>query len=273
MKGSEYLYEMCKNVRNESNSAKGFLNPITPRVNYIIYSLSSEGISCEIDVFEAYNKELKSDSNKLVNVIVEFESDVPNASTIVLSAHHDIANPNSENCQDNTASVCNLLELCSILSDLPKGYLKYNVVIAFTDCEEVGGRGMNRLVQQILEGTYGNVEFMYALELTACGNKFWVSGANKESDIVNVLKECVEEKEISIVRTPYNESVNARTNGLNACCIGILTESEMNIAKSTGYCDTWGLCHSMEDTYEKSVIVEDMDNFVLTLLKLLTIKL
>lgn len=271
----EHLYNMCKHVRNGSNSGSGYMNPITPRLEYIMQSLASMGISFELDIFEAHNGKLEHSSNKLANVIVQFkrhdESD--DGTCVLFSAHHDIANPNSENCQDNTASVCNLLELCSLLYNTPKENLKSNVIIAFTDCEEIGGRGMNRLLEHIENDVYDYPESMYALELTANGDKYWIQGCEGEDDLLFLdLQESILDGDLTVVSTPYNESVNARRKGLSACCIGILSDIELKEVNARGYCATWGLCHSKEDTFERSANMNDMKNFNETLLRMVTNK-
>lgn len=269
----DHLYNMCKHVRNKSHSGSGYMNPITPRLEYIMQSLAAMGISFELDVFEAHNGKLEHSSNKLANVIVQFkrhdESD--DGTCVLFSAHHDIANPNSENCQDNTASVCNLLELCSLLYNTPKENLKSNVIIAFTDCEEIGGRGMNRLLEQIENNVYDYPESIYALELTANGDKYWIQGCEGGDDSLFMdLQENILDGELTVVRTPYNESMNARGEGLEACCIGILSESELEEVSARGYCATWGLCHSLGDTFEKSANMNDMKHFNETLLRIVT---
>lgn len=268
----DHLYNMCKHIRNESHSGSGYVNPITPRLEYVMQSLGSMGVDWNIRFMEAHNGVLKSNSKKLANVIVEFKSDLSDASTVIFSAHHDIKNPNSENCQDNTASVCNLIELCSLLQNTPSEDLTHNVVIAFTDCEEVGGRGMNKLIEEIKDDVYGDVELMYALELTACGDKYWIQGAEGDTELFQLLEENIKDGELTQVNTPYNESVNAKQNMLDACCIGTLTEDELKSVKSQGYCGTWGLCHSFDDTFERSANMEDMKHFNETLLRMVTNK-
>tara|TARA_Y100000389_G_scaffold105415_1_gene102309 strand:- start:1143 stop:2006 length:864 start_codon:yes stop_codon:yes gene_type:complete len=265
----DHLRNMCKSVRNESSSGSGFINPITPRLEYIMKSLASMGISYELDVFEAHNGELSNKSNKLANVIVNFESEINNIDTTIFSAHHDIANPKSENCQDNTASVCNLLELCSLLQNTPKENLKENVIIAFTDCEEVGGRGMTRLVKNIKEYEEQSV-MIYSLELSANGRNYWIEGVDEDNEMFTTLQDSMLEGELNVVSTPYNESMNARRAGLEACCIGILSDTDMEAVKSQGYCGTWGLCHSFNDTFERSANMEDMKHFNETLLRIVT---
>lgn len=269
--GYDYLYEMCKNVRNESHSGNGYINPITPRLQYIMNTLASQGIPYEFVPLDSLNGDCEPDGTKLANVIVKFNSWNEHTDTTIFSAHHDIANPNSENCQDNTASVCNLIHLCTLVNKVPIEELNKNVVIAFTDCEEIGGRGMNKLIQEIKDNKYGIVTNMYALELTACGSEYWITGTDNESLMYTNLRDNIGDKTLEMVRTPYNESVNAKRMGLPACCIGTLPLSEINIVKERGYCETWGLCHSGNDTFERSANKDDMNSFVNTLLNLVKI--
>ena len=160
--------------------------------------------------------------------------------------------------------------MCSLLYNTPKENLKSNVIIAFTDCEEIGGRGMNRLLEQIENDVYDYPESIYALELTANGDKYWIQGCEGDDSLFMDLQENILEGELTIVRTPYNESMNARGAGLEACCIGILSESELEEVNARGYCATWGLCHSPGDTFEKSANMKDMKHFNETLLRIVT---
>lgn len=274
IKGYHHLHFLCKNVRNES-PAIGNESPITPRLQYIIEALSTQGISFKLDILNSDNaqKIVSPNDRKLANVVVFFEGNNKELPTVVFTSHHDIANKNSENCQDNTASVCNLLHLASVVKQKhDEGLLEQSVLIGFTDCEEIGGRGIDKLNIEIQSGKYGNLECIYALELTACGTEFWVSGSQKGSTESDKLQTAIGDKELNFVRTPYNESVNSRREGMTACCIGILPVSEIEVVKQRGYCSTWALCHNMEDTFERSANEEEMDNFVNVLTKLITFK-
>lgn len=273
IKSYHHLHFMCKNVRNES-PATGNLSPITNRLQYIMEALSTQGVSFELDVFNSRRATdtLYANNNKLANVVVYYKGNNTELPTIVFTAHHDIANSNSENCQDNTASVCNLLDLASkVKVKHDEGLLEQSVVIGFTDCEELGGRGIDKLNAQIKSGKYGNLECIYALELTACGTELWVSGSMEGSSETEKLK-AVNDNQLNFVRTPYNESVNSRSQGMTACCIGILPVSEIEVVKQRGYCGTWGLCHRMEDTFEKSANEEEMDSFVELMINMIEFK-
>lgn len=276
MTGYDHLYLMCKNVRNESSSARGFSNPITPRLRYIMNALAKHGLRYEFVPINSgwtsdVNEPVDSDNMKLANVMVEFKVD-STAPTVIFTAHHDIANPNSENCQDNTASVCNLIHLCTLLKKHQEaGTLLENVVVGFTDLEEAGGKGIDKLIAQIQNGEYGEVSALYALELTAGGTEMWIQGVTEDT----IVAEKVDRTgygEVSRVRTPYNESVNARRYGIPAVCIGILPKEEMDVVNGDGFgCSTWSLCHRLADTFEKSANKEEMTYFVNAMLKMVDI--
>jgi len=275
MTGYEHLYLMCKKVRNPSSSGQGFLNPITPRLSYIMEALSFQGQSFQLVPFKKFgwgkqeDNIFSADDKKLANIIVSFKGEKPNLPTIIFTAHHDISNPNSENCQDNTASVCNLIHLCAELKKLETSQeLKQNVVVGFTDAEECGGHGMNNLIEQIQSNTYGNVEAIICLELTANGSEMWVTGLEEQSHVSRRIDRSIKGV-VSRVRTPYNESINAKRKGLPAVCIGTLTPKEMEKVNGVGFgCSTWSLCHSMNDTFERSANKVEMNNFVTAMLKM-----
>src|SRR3990172_3053073 len=169
-------------------------------------------------------------TQKLVNIQVFFPAKGKNKTneTLIFTAHHDIANPNSENCQDNTASVCNLLDLCSRLKRTKNR--NKNVYVVFTDSEEFGGRGASRLCYQIHKEEIKNVIGIVSLELTACGSEIWVEGKNRnDSSLTDGFMKLNEQAKM--VRTPYNESVTMRRLGADAICIGILPKGDMEMVE------------------------------------------
>lgn len=255
------LEGLCE-VRNTQSSLKGLENPVTPRVNYILdtifdLKLIQNGVKMNLDIFDDSIEGLK-----YVNVELFFDKGAD--SSVMFIAHHDVNNIYSDNCQDNSASVSNLLSLAEHCST---NNLGKNVHIVFTDCEEFGGRGAKRLADKINNGEFGNVEYVVNLELTANGTKFWADTQNFAHDSALEDKLNVTDKFVT-VRTPFNDSVVLRGRGIDSVCIGSLTEGEMNVVLSQGYCGTWALCHKPNDTFENAV-GSDMDNFVELLIKLI----
>lgn len=191
----------------------------------------------------------------------------------MILAHHDIANEESENCQDNSASVCNLLHLCEILKD---SELQENVTVVFTDAEEIvdfNGSGSAILSYRIKNGHPDFVNFQYAinLELTGKGNIIWadllnVFSRNKmqpNSKLGSYITEVF--PSFKPVSTPFSDSAVLRHHGLDSVCIGLITENDSIQLEHQRYCETWALCHQSIDTFEK-ISKEDMGYFVKTIL-------
>ena len=258
----QYLTEFSKIYSRSSFDRSE--NPITPRVEYIIEQIKELNIKYEIDIFQIF-KEYPNE--KYVNIYVKFySSDVNTKETILFIAHHDIANPNSQNCQDNSASVCNLIELCSILKTKE---INKNVIICFTDGEEPAsihsGAGRIGKMHKSKQHPFDNVEFAINLELTGRGKNIWMDASTvikqyKEPSIcISYLEKKVQN--IIEVETPFNDCYSLRHFGLDSICIGCFTEEDIRDYNNRKYPSTWKLCHSIEDTIEK-ISEEDMSYFV-----------
>ena len=267
------LLDVMKDVRNIQSSYKPSYSPLTNRASFIINTLNELGVSYELDIFDAAGYDLYDYTNsKLLNIIVKFGSR-SGKPAIVFSAHHDISNPHSENCQDNTASVCNLLHLCAKLKGQAYGESKNllesrPVIIVFTDREEAGGVGARRMSQRLLRGDFGKFEYVINLELTGLGTSVWADTENfgwhhRDPDVpASIIK--VEEilglGNFHKVQTPFSDSYIFRRCGIDSVCIGILPiEEVLEIEKNKGRQDTWSLCHSEQDTIEKCNEKDMMD--------------
>jgi hypothetical protein len=262
--GYEYLSEMTA-IRSEFNSRKPQVNPINSRVAYILSELEELGVEFEKDIFQAAKPTIYALTPNYINIYVNFQASKKTDSTIVFLAHHDVVNVSSENCNDNTASVCNLLHLCGILKEKE---LKHNVVVAFTDAEEICSHdysGSARLGELINSDAFGNVLFAINLELTANGGEIYYDHYDKKSKLSKHLEKTADE--IYNVQTPFNDSVVLRKRGIDSICIGTLTTKEMLKVVYGGFCPTWGLCHKKEDTFEKAN-GDEMSDFVNFLVKL-----
>jgi hypothetical protein len=249
------LSEFCK-VRNEKDSLKGSENPITNRVQFIIDKILDlkmyEGLN--LDIFDDYNETLK-----YVNIELSFNKN--SDKSILFIAHHDINNINSDNCQDNSASVSNLLSLAKHFSE---NFADKNIHIVFTDCEEFGGKGAKQLSKRINEGIFGDVEWVVNLELTANGTEYWCDSKVK----TDLLKRLHEVNNFTEVKTPFNDSAILRREKIDSICIGSLPKKEMESVIEKGKCSTWFLCHKENDNFENA-ISEDMDKFVELLIKII----
>ena len=234
------IYDFCK-VRNIGNIYKNGDEP-TPRVVFLMNLLDSEGIDYKLDTFKnsditCYNIIMRGTSNRMV------------------VAHHDIVNPNIDNANDNSASVINSIMIKKIMPEM-------NVVIL--DGEEVGGWGSQRCSELINDGFFGDIEWVLNLELTGKGGKYFFIGdyPGRLTTHIKSIFNC------PIVKTPFNDSVTFRRNGIDSCVINPLPptdNSEISQVKwSEGiYLDFKLLfnCHSPKDTLD-TISPEDMKEFV-----------
>ena len=115
------IHEFCK-VKNLGTCRLNGLTP-TPRLQFLMKLLDSEGIQYQLDEFG-------TEENKYWNIIMK------GSSSQMIMAHHDIVNPNSDNANDNSASVINVIATKK---------LKPNVHAVIVDGEEVGGIGSTRV--------------------------------------------------------------------------------------------------------------------------------
>lgn len=251
------LADFCK-VRNEKSSLKGSKEPLTNRVVFIVDAIIDLNLhkSLHLDFFE--------DEDDLYYTNVELTLNEGSDSSVMFVAHHDVNNVNSDNCQDNSASVCNLLSLAEhFKSNMPNK----TIHIVFTDCEEFGGVGAQRLSERIEEGIFGNVEYVVNLELTANGENLWVDSENFVTESVLLNKVVELNSDVLRVKTPFSDSVIFRKNGIDSVCLGTLNNENTQQVLENGRCSTWSICHKANDTIDQA-ISKDMDNFVQKLIKL-----
>jgi hypothetical protein len=262
--GYQWLREMIL-IRNFESSYKPKPYPVTNRACFIINALNQIGVPYTLDIFSEGGVSLNENEYngaKLVNIIVKFES-TSGKPAVVFCAHHDVANSKSQNCQDNSASVCNLLHLAAKIK--AKGQdLTRPVIIVFTDKEEFGGVGAHRMSMRILAGDFGPVDYVINLELTGLGNQLWLDTDNsirmrtEETPLIQRFNEVIGKENYHEVSTPFSDAVIFRSNGLDCLCIGILPEEQL---ATGGRKETWWLCHSMDDTIDKTDEI-DMALFV-----------
>jgi hypothetical protein len=236
------ILESLRPFCSVKNAGPAYLNgdEPTPRVNFITGLLDELGIPYEVDKFQV------NDVN-LYNVILRGKS------KRMVIAHHDIVNPESENANDNSASVINAIYLKSILPGI-------NVVL--TDAEEVGFKGADHLAKQILAGDFGDIEWVLNLELSGAGGKHFMIGSHKGKLSDRIVKMF----NAPIVQTPPSDCYALERHGIDTNVINplsLLNEGESSILSEYGYLDnsSWWLCHSMEDKVDK-LSTRDMYDFV-----------
>lgn len=233
------IYDFCK-VRNLGGVYSNGDKP-TPRVQFLMQLLESEGIDFELDTYQ-------SRGNTCFNLILKGDSDR------MVVAHHDIVNPNIDNANDNSASVINAIMIKKLMPHI-------NVVIL--DGEECGGLGSQRVSEQINEGYFNTIDWVLNLELTGKGGKYFFIGnyPGKLSDHIKSIFDC------PITNTPYNDSVTFRKNGIDSVVINPIPPLNEGKTSSVKWNDTTYLdfsmlynCHSSKDTID-TIDINDMKEF------------
>lgn len=263
-KGYGFLRELCAFSAN-FHAFRPQVNPITNRVQYLIHQLDTYKVPYTVDKFQPVEgtPDAVDDKVAFVNVYVNIEG-VDTTNTTVFLAHHDVANIASENCQDNTASVCNLLDLAIRLT---KEKPATNVVIAFVDAEEIVAPkicGSKRLAEKIKAGAFGQIRYIFNLELTAHGRNYWLNCRFMPNEPLNISAIRVQtiNPAVSVVSCPYNDSYVLEMEGLPSICMGSLDDKNIAQVRVRNSCATWFVCHNMRDTFEAQAVESDMDAFV-----------
>jgi hypothetical protein len=234
------IYDFCK-VRNFGGTYSNSNEP-TPRVQFLMQLLESEGIDYELDTYQSrgntcFNIILKGDSNRMV------------------VAHHDIVNPNIDNANDNSASVINAIMIKKLMP---------NINVVLLDGEECGGLGSQRTSEQINDGYFGQIDWVLNLELTGKGGKYFFIGnyPGKLSEHIKSIFDC------PITNTPYNDSVTFRRNGIDSVVINPIPPLNEGKTSSVKWNDDTYLdfsmlynCHSYKDTID-TIDINDMKEFV-----------
>jgi len=233
------IYDFCK-IRNEGPIRYNDPQIPTNRVIFLLKLLKSESIPYELDIFpyrdtSAYNLILKGSSSKMV------------------VAHHDIVNPDIDNANDNSSSVINAIMIKKLMPEM-------NVILL--DGEEYGGVGSQRVSNQIKSGYFGKIDWVLNLELTGKGGKYFFIG-DYPGPLTNHIKSLFD---CPVVRTPFNDSVIFRKNGIDSCVINPLPPTNKNTQvkwNETTYLqfDLLFNCHSPKDTID-TIDPKDMQEFV-----------
>jgi hypothetical protein len=233
------IHELCR-VKNLGHFYHNRSDEPTPRVQWILRQVEELGIETELDRWShkdttGWNLYMLGSSDKW------------------FVAHHDIVNPDSENAQDNTASIINLIAL---------KLLAPHVNIAILDGEEVGGLGAHRLVDKIEEQGWP-VSWILNLELTGRGGtEFFIGKINSDSKLRELIMDRYQQCEEH--RVPFNDSWILRSRGLDSVVINPLPRVDGKLDMRELY-----ICHSSEDKADR-VSIKEMQQFVEEILLPLT---
>lgn len=236
------IYDFCS-VKNRGPYYKN-IDGLPPRVAFLIRLLKEQGMPYEVDKFP----DPKNSQIPLFNILLRGRG------RHWFVAHHDIFNPDSDNANDNSCSVINLIALKK---------LQPEVNICLTDAEEFGGLGAQRLSDRILDGDF-EADWVLNLELTGIGGKNFFIGnypGRLSTKIIDLFNPPIMHK------LPFNDAVIFRDNGIDTCVINpvpVLTQGTSALQTPAGdYLDLRILyrCHQLSDSVNK-ISTADMQEFV-----------
>jgi hypothetical protein len=236
------IFDFCA-VRNKGSYHKN-VDGVPRRVIFLINLLKELNLSYEIDKFP----DPKNSQIPLFNILLKGQG------KHWFVAHHDIYNPESENANDNSCSVINLIAL---------KLLRPEINVCLTDAEEFGGLGAQRLSDQILSGKI-EADWILNLELTGIGGKNFFIGNYPgvlSDKIIKLFDPPI------MFRLPFNDAVIFQRNGIDTCVINplpLLGRGTSDLQTKTGeYLDLRILyrCHQLSDSCDK-ISIDDMKEFV-----------
>lgn len=242
--------ELIDGFNANKNSRTHFQNDspkLSERAVFIINQLTKIGFPFSVELFSVEGVYFY---NIVVNLI---KKDTSN--TIILTAHHDVLNINSDNINDNTASIVNLLVFMQKIWKNPEG-ITNNIMVAFPDCEEYGGVGAQILSQQINNGKYGNVKYVLNLELTAHGKNIWLERTynGTTNSLSDKLVKFLGKDNYKTSPIPFADSTIFQRYSIDSITIGTLP---LNADGSYDY-SVWSICHRDDDNKYN---LEDMQKF------------
>ena len=177
---------------------------------------------------------------------------------ILVTAHWDTVNAQSDNCLDNTASLQNLLELGGKLKSRSAELMR-DVILAWTDAEETQSTYLCGAVEAAL--AY-QPELLLDLDLTAGGTHILSNTHGKVAydGVDNPPRE---------TQMPGNNAVlvwNLKNSGLlksleGAACLTLVDDADLKQLQERAFCDRWSHCHRETDSFDRWLRPEEMNRF------------
>lgn len=211
-----------------------------PRIVYLRKLLTELGIEHELDSWTRSRMEYGEEITYYIYNIYLMGS-----SNCIVMAHHDIVNPDSDNCNDNSASVINAIA-AKILNP--------SLTVTITDGEEIGGLGSQRVSEKIKEGYFGEIEFVLNLELSAVGGQSFFTEYFPDSPLYQKIQSLF--PNTPTVNVPFHDGKIVRKNGIDCVVINPLPFEDGKLKM-----ELLNYCHSMRDNISLANY-DDMDDFV-----------
>lgn len=211
-----------------------------PRIVYLCKLLTSLGIEYVMDSWTRSRMEY--------GVMVDYHIHniyLMGSSNSIVMAHHDIVNPESDNCNDNSASVINAIA-AKILNP--------SLTVTITDGEEIGGLGSQRVSEKINEGYFGKIDFVLNLELSAVGGQSFFTEYFPDSPLYRKIQSLF--PNTPTVNVPFHDGKIVRKNNIDCLVINPLPLEDGKLKM-----ELLNYCHSMKDSIALANY-NDMDDFV-----------
>lgn len=247
------LQDLCAIKDQPSYLIHGMPN-MTNRLSYILKRLIDFNVPFGIDRFTNGFKQTFFNTYAHIN---DYDED---KDTLVLMAHHDVLDNEFDNFNDNSASVFILMMLAKYFNNVEN--LDYNLLIVFTDAEERGFSGAQRLKHQFDEGNFRKTDVIHIINLELCGvgNSMWIEDHENNSLIFENATKYFRGSSVGEIDTPSSDATFLRKKGIdNITTVGLLN-------KVDGEFDTspWNVVHTARDRYENGNIndITNLFNFL-----------
>ena len=187
------------------------------------------------------------DGLRFQNLITLIQGTTKPEKKVLVTAHHDIVNPKSENCLDNNGSVMNLLRLMNSVKNP-----RCTIIMAFTDAEETMNIRYNGISQILAEHM---IDQHVDLELTSSGDIPAITTYN-DFDVI---------EDAHPIKQPGNNAMlfarhDKKPRG--SACITLLNAERIEEYSENGFCTHWLNCHKTSDKVDQWYDRWDCDNFV-----------
>ncbi len=218
-----------------------------PRIIYLRKLLSELDLDYEMDSWTMNGYRPNPITRQREPTVLHFHNIyLVGTSRAIVMAHHDIVNIDSDNCNDNSASVINAIAAKILNPEL---------TVIITDCEEFGGKGSERAAQKISAGYFGEIDFILNLELTAVGGRSFFTENYPNSRLFQKIQRLF--PNTPTVNVPFHDGIILRHYGLDSVVLNPLPKDENGRMKM----ELLNLCHSERDVIANANY-DDMDTFV-----------
>ena len=242
------IYDFCQ-VKEKSDYYVGETFRKTPeysnRLNFLIKLVKELGIEHEVHTMDFDDYYLEESLIYFHNLILK------GSSKRWISAHYDVFNEDSQNANDNSASVINAIATKFLNPEI-------NVVLLDAEEQPFVCQGTKNHIMYLM--THGdrdifNIDFILNLELTGLGQKILV-----ENKYGNLLETIRANFDVMVMDLPKNDSHYFRKKCIDSICVSTapMIDGEINF-------DHFRKCHKEEDNLE-SISINDMKEFVLNFL-------